>query len=111
MAIMKIPFLTNFLVDCSLFYQISFAFKQTLIANIHKMPLYPCISNAIDDTSSGMRIYPEALHVKSFRTLWHGWLRNLLSEKLSRTAKCFSAIKKILELLAKDPKYRWRDRG
>jgi len=150
---------------------ISFAFDQALITKIYKTSPSPCISKAIDDTSSGMRMHPDGitreevcsimawmaskfltsgmqyLTSKNIDTVYtavfyenepineigiygyrfisqiqpndfkaspefHGrlfvlngeLLILLWHEELSKTAGCFSAIEKILELHAKEQK-------
>jgi hypothetical protein len=171
MSIIKSTLLAIFLVTLWSPLSISFALDEALIANIHKTPPSPCISKAINDTSSGMRIYPDGIKREDVRNTmaWvaskfvtsgkqyldskhidtvytavfyenepineigiygyrfispiepndfkaipefngrlfviHGELLIFLwHEELSKTAKCFSAIEKILELHTKDPK-------
>jgi len=150
---------------------ISFASDHALIAKIYKSPPSPCISKAIDDMSSGMRLHPDGItreevrstmawmaskfvttgkqyltskHIDTVYTAvfyenepineigiygyrfispiqpndfkanpeFHGRLFVLNGELLillwheefSKTARCFSAIDKLLELHAKDQK-------
>jgi hypothetical protein len=77
MSIIKSTLLAIFLVTLWSPLSISFASDDTLIADIHKTPPSPCISKSIDDTSSGMRTYPDGITREDVRNTM-AWIASKL---------------------------------